>query len=139
MKRRGCSIIFVNGKKQVLLFLRDNKPEIPFPNMWDVPGGHVEETETPDQCIIREMKEEMGMDLKEFQTFSIEEFNDRIEYSFWKKEDIDIDKIKLTEGQYLRWFNENEVKSTELAYGFNKILVDFFAQAPFMDRNQEGV
>jgi 8-oxo-dGTP diphosphatase len=136
MKRRGCSIIFVNDKKQVLLFLRDDKMDIPFPNMWDVPGGHVEDNETPDQCIVREMDEEMGLALSGFKTFSVEAFDDRIEYAFWKKENIDINEIKLTEGQCLKWFSENEVKNTELAYGFNEILEDFFAQAPFMDRNQ---
>lgn len=131
MKRKGCSIIFINDNKQVLLFLRDNKPDIPFPNMWDVPGGHVEANETPEQCIVREMKEEMGMELDGFQPFSVEEFDDRIEYAFWKKEDIDISKIMLTEGQRLQWFGEDEVKNTELAYGFNKILEDFYDRKPF--------
>ena len=131
MKRKGCSIIFVNDKKQVLLFLRDNTPNIPYPNMWDVPGGHIEDNETPEQCIVREMKEEMGMDLSGFQTFSIKEFDDRIEYAFWKKENIEIDNIDLMEGQCLKWFNEADVKNTELAYGFNRILNDFFVQAPF--------
>jgi len=131
MKRKGSSIIFVNDKKQVLLFLRDDKPDIPFPNMWDVPGGHVEDNEIPAKCIVREMKEELGMELNGFQTFSVEEFDDRVEYTFWKKEDIDINKITFTEGQSLKWFSEDEIKNTELAYGFNKILEDFFAQAPF--------
>jgi len=36
MKRKGTSIIFVNDKKQILLLLRDDKPDIPYPNMWDV-------------------------------------------------------------------------------------------------------
>lgn len=135
MKRKGCSIIFVNDNSHVLLFLRDNNPSIPFPNMWDVPGGHVEDNETPDQCIVREMKEEMGMNLDGFQIFSIEEFDDRIEYSFWKKENIDITKVVLTEGQYLKWFSEDDINKTELAYGFNKILEDFFTQAPFRYRN----
>ena len=134
MKRKGCSIIFVNDKEQVLLFLRDDKPEIPFPNMWDVPGGHVEENETPEQCIVREMDEEMGMELSGFEVFSIEEFDDRVEYAFWKKQDIDIDKIILTEGQRLKWFSEDEVKRTKLAYGFNKILGDFFTKGPFVER-----
>ncbi|RLC55082.1 MAG: NUDIX hydrolase, partial [Candidatus Cloacimonadota bacterium] len=58
MKRSGSSIIFVNDKKQILLFLRDDKAGLPYRNMWDVPGGHVEENETPKECIIREMKEE---------------------------------------------------------------------------------
>jgi hypothetical protein len=36
MKRKGTSIIFVNDQKQILLLLRDDKPGIPYPNMWDV-------------------------------------------------------------------------------------------------------
>jgi 8-oxo-dGTP diphosphatase len=66
MKRKGCSIIFINDNHQVLLFLRDNIPTIPFPNMWDVPGGHVEPGETPEICIVREMQEEMELELKIF-------------------------------------------------------------------------
>ena len=85
MKHSGASIIFVNDHNQVLLLLRDDKPGLPYRNMWDVPGGHVEENETPDKCIIREMKEEMNLELHEFKIFCQKEFNDRIEYTFWKE------------------------------------------------------
>ncbi|MGB2690682.1 MAG: NUDIX domain-containing protein, partial [Desulfobacterales bacterium] len=78
MKRKGTSIIFVNDQKQVLLLLRDDKPDIPYPNMWDIPGGHVDDGETPEQCIVREMKEEMDLNLEEFQLLSVMEFTDRI-------------------------------------------------------------
>ncbi|MBU0986490.1 MAG: NUDIX hydrolase [Proteobacteria bacterium] len=132
MKRKGTSIIFVNDKKQVLLFLRDDKPGIPYPNMWDIPGGHVEEGESPEQCIVREMKEEMDLDLEEFQLLSVMEFVDRIEYTFWKKLNLDIQNINLHEGQKLKWFTEFEVKNTKLAYGFNEIVDDFFEKAPFI-------
>ena len=64
MKRKGTSIIFINDKNQILLFLRDNIPDIPYPNMWDVPGGHVESQESPEKCIVREMKEEMNLTLE---------------------------------------------------------------------------
>ena len=126
MKRRGSSIIFVNEKRQVLLFLRDNKPDIPYPDTWDVPGGHVEDDETPEQCIVREMQEEMGIELKGFRLFSAIEFDDRIEFTYWKSENIDIDGIRMTEGQCLKWFTQDEVYRTVLAYGFNRIMVDFF-------------
>ena len=66
MKRKGTSIIFVNDKRQILLFLRDDKPGLPYRNMWDVPGGHAEDGETPEQCIVREMQEEMGLSLNQF-------------------------------------------------------------------------
>jgi 8-oxo-dGTP diphosphatase len=131
MKRKGSSIIFVNDKRQVLLFLRDNKPDIPYPDTWDVPGGHVENGETPEQCIVREMREEMGIELKGFQLFSAIEFDDRIEYTFWKSENLGIDRIRLTEGQCLRWFTQDEVFKTVLAYGFNRIMADFFQRDIF--------
>jgi len=130
MKRKGTSVIFVNAKRQVLLFLRDDKPGIPYRNMWDVPGGHVDNGETPEQCIVREMKEEMDLNLEEFQLFSVMEFTDRIEYTFWKKVNLDIEKINLHEGQKLKWFTEIEAKNTDLAYGFNEILDDFFKKSP---------
>ncbi|PKN67619.1 MAG: NUDIX hydrolase [Deltaproteobacteria bacterium HGW-Deltaproteobacteria-15] len=127
MKRKGSSILFINDRRQVLLFLRDDRPDIAYPDMWDVPGGHVERDETPEQCIVREMKEEMGMDLKGFLLFCTREFDDRIEYTYWKKENLKLEKIHLTEGQRLRWFSEEEARNTSLAYGFNEIVADFFS------------
>ena len=131
MKRKGCSILFINDQGRVLLLLRDNNPEIPYPGMWDVPGGHVEKGEAPEQCIVREMKEEIGLDLQGFQLFSVTEFDDRTEYTFWQKANLSIDKIRLNEGQRLKWFTKDEVRNTELAYGFNRIVEDFFGRTPF--------
>jgi 8-oxo-dGTP diphosphatase len=131
MKPSGCSILFVNDKKQVLLFLRDEKPDIPFPGIWDIPGGHLETGETPEQCIVREMKEEMDIDLNRFEFFMRSEFSDRVEYLFWKKANLIIDSIDLTEGQRLRWFTRDEVKSTKLAYNFNTLIEKFYKKAPF--------
>lgn len=132
MKRKGTSIIFVNDQKQVLLLLRDDKPGIPYPNMWDVPGGHVDNGETPEQCIVREMKEEMGLTLEQFDLFSVIEFTDRIEYTFWKMANLDIERIDLHEGQQIKWFGESEAGNTKLAYGFNEIIDDFFEKALFI-------
>ena len=131
MKRKGCSIIFINDRNQILLLLRDDIPSIPYPNMWDIPGGHVEDDETPEDCIVREMKEEMDLDIGGFQLFSVTEFDDRVEHVFWMKLGLDIKKIALTEGQRLRWFSEKDAGTTELAYGFNQIVEDFFEKAPF--------
>ena len=113
MKRKGCSIIFINKKKEILLLLRDDIPTIPYPNMWDLPGGHVEEDETPEACIVREMKEEMGLDIEGYRRFCATEFDDRVEYVFWMKKDLNIEDIELMEGQRLKWFSEKEAKATE--------------------------
>jgi 8-oxo-dGTP diphosphatase len=132
VKRKGSSIIFINDEGQILLFLRDNKPDLPYPNMWDIPGGHVEAGESPGKCIMREMKEEMDLVLDKFDLFSKIEFEDRIEYTFWARADLNIAEIELTEGQKLKWFTRDEAKQTHLAYGFNEIVEKFYSEAPFL-------
>lgn len=47
----------------VLTLLRDDKPDIPFPAMWDLPGGGREGDEDPETCALRETLEELGLDL----------------------------------------------------------------------------
>src|SRR5277367_3644771 len=32
-----------------------------YPNVWDLPGGHLEAGESPDQALIRELEEELGI------------------------------------------------------------------------------
>ena len=126
MKRKGCSIIFLDDENRILLLLRDDKPDIPYPNMWDVPGGHVDPGESPEDCIIREMKEEMDLQLRDFRLFTVMEFDDRIEYVFWKRENLVIPDIRLHEGQRIEWFTEDRAKDQRLAYGFNRIVRAFF-------------
>jgi 8-oxo-dGTP diphosphatase len=80
------------------------------------------------------MEEEMGLDLKAFDLFCVKEFSDRVEHTFWKSLDLDIDQIWLQEGQCLKWFSEEEARATVLAYGFNEIVAEFYAKAPFLGR-----
>ena len=130
--QKGTSILFINDRLEVLLLLRDNIPTIPYPNMWDLPGGHVEADETPEECIKREMAEEMGIDLENFHFFSAVAFSDRMEYVFWKQENLNIETICLTEGQKLRWFKESEIREMKLACCFNAVVEAFFREAPFV-------
>ena len=137
MRIQGCSIIFVNRQCQVLLLLRDDIPTIPYPNHWDLPGGHVEDGETPEECIVREMKEEIDLDLEAFALFTATELHDRTEFTFWKQADLDIAKIDLREGQRLRWFTRKEVRAARLAFDFNRIVEAFYRR--LVDRDIEGL
>jgi 8-oxo-dGTP diphosphatase len=126
MKHLGTSIILRNSKNEVLLFLRDDKPEIPYPNMWDIPGGHVETGETPEETIVREMMEEIETDVSTSIRHSVYDFPDRIEYLFLMDFETEAESITLHEGQCLRWFAESEIPWDNLAFGFDLVLADFF-------------
>ncbi|MDH0747059.1 NUDIX hydrolase [Pseudomonas sp. GD03842] len=48
---------------QLLIYQRDDKPSIPWPGLWDLPGGGREHDETPEACALREAYEEFGLAL----------------------------------------------------------------------------
>jgi 8-oxo-dGTP diphosphatase len=52
-------ILIENGK--ILLIKRGREP---FKGEWALPGGRIEEDETAEQCLKREMKEETGLDVE---------------------------------------------------------------------------
>lgn len=47
----------------LLVIRRDDKPGIPYPDFWDLPGGGREGDETPQDCALRETREEVGLRL----------------------------------------------------------------------------
>lgn len=123
---QGAALIIINSKNEILLMLRDNIPEIPYPDMWDIPGGHVELNEDPEQTIKREMMEEMGFDAGEihfFRKYRRENLTDNI---FWKRANLNPDIIILKEGQRIEYFSRQEIKTLNLAFDYNNVLEDFF-------------
>ena len=60
----GCKIaLFCRNK--LLIILRDDKANIPYPNTWELPGGGREGDESPFECAAREVYEELGIKLTE--------------------------------------------------------------------------
>lgn len=58
----GCKIALFCGDK-ILTILRDDKETIPWPNMWELPGGGREGNETTFECVAREVYEELSIQL----------------------------------------------------------------------------
>ncbi len=56
----GAKIVLLS-EGRLIAYQRDMKPDIPFPGMWDLPGGAREGSETPTDCAIRETMEEFGL------------------------------------------------------------------------------
>lgn len=58
----GAKLAILVGD-QIVTILRDDIPTIPWPNQWDLPGGGRENDETPVECAMRELEEELGLTL----------------------------------------------------------------------------
>ena len=66
----GCSVIVYDDDRRVLIAQR-SKIKKKFPLKWETIGGSLEPGETPEECIRRETKEEIGCELHELRLFNV--------------------------------------------------------------------
>tara|TARA_Y100000758_G_scaffold117115_1_gene82240 strand:+ start:896 stop:1306 length:411 start_codon:yes stop_codon:yes gene_type:complete len=72
------ALALIDNDKKILLNKRpDDKSMSGF---WEFPGGKKEKNETPSECLIREIKEEIGINIKDSDlspiTFATYEYDD---------------------------------------------------------------
>ena len=56
-KVKVVGAVMENEKGQILCALRS--PEMALPNLWEFPGGKIEEGEKPEETLVREIEEEL--------------------------------------------------------------------------------
>ena len=77
----GAKVALFVGN-EILVYRRDDKPDIPFPDMLDLPGGGRESCESGVQCVARETQEEFGINI------AIEKFEYIEAYPNWRNEGL---------------------------------------------------
>lgn len=109
-------IILINDKKEILLYLRDEKKEIPYPGYWDFIGGGVDPGENFLEPIKREVKEEINLSFSniiELGKIFVKKDKlcneDVFIFLFKAKINITAEKIKLNEGQRLKYFELKDI------------------------------
>jgi 8-oxo-dGTP diphosphatase len=125
---RFVGIILVNVEGKVLLQLRSEDDYL-YPNCWTLPGGRVEEGENLEQAILREVKEELGFDLRAHDLFktiienSLSETTER--HIYWGRISERIENLKLGEGTALMYFSLEEIPRLEVAFDLKPVIIDF--------------
>jgi 8-oxo-dGTP diphosphatase len=121
-------IILMNPEAKVLLQLRC-KDERLYPNCWTLPGGKVEEIESPEQAIVREVKEELGLDLCDHHLFKtiVENTQDQIieRHIYWGNISERTENLRLGEGGALKYFPSKSILRLEVAFDLKPVIMDF--------------
>ena len=125
-----AAIILENDKGELFLALRDNKSWIPFPNHWDLIGGHVEDGETPEEALVREIKEELDIDIGEYKFYKKYECltgdaYENVKFIYTGKINIPIERITLLEGERAQYFREDEIADLKFANIIKSIVMDY--------------
>lgn len=99
------------------VFIAKRRPPGRMPGMWEFPGGKVEEGETPEFCLKRELHEELDIDVEIGEHIGTH----RHTYDFYTIElmayraKIIAGDIKLNDHAEMAWVSPDEIDNFEFA------------------------
>ena len=95
--------LLITPDNKIILQQRDNKPGIMNPGQITTFGGAVEEGETPEQAIVRELKEELDLEYNQPELYQIfrktkEDYGEDREMYIYLVQNIEPVKLVIREG-----------------------------------------
>ena len=108
-----------------------------FKDGWEFPGGKIEEGETPEQALVREIKEELGAEIE------VHDLIDVIDYDYEKFHlhmncywaTVAEGKLQLLEHEAAKWLEYSELKSVDWLPADLELLPKLAAE--MVDKNVE--
>ena len=128
---RGAGIILLSNNKSVLLQHRDKNNRWN-QDSWSEFGGQIEKKEIPEKAARRELKEELGIDIKDLKFFKkynlkrVKGVYEQFVFIALVDSPIEVLKKQQKEGNDLAFFTEKEINNLKMADYTKRILKDFF-------------
>ena len=118
-KNYGTAAFFYNPeKKEVLLHLRDGNTNR-YPNKWSFFGGSLEGNESKEDGCLRELKEELDIDIPKNKLIFLREYyqgkHGVYHYIFYVETDLPKSAMTLGEGADFDWFPVDKVFDLDLS------------------------
>jgi 8-oxo-dGTP diphosphatase len=114
---RVATAVLVNSNRVLLCHRHPNRGW--YPNVWDIPGGHIEDDETPAEAVVRELREELDVTIRLNSTtpFRIYDPAPDLTLHAWVITEWsgDITNLAPDEHDEIRWFDHDELVGIELA------------------------
>jgi len=106
----AVGVALVNESNQVLIAQRPKDKSMP--DKWEFPGGKIEPGESLQECIIREIKEELNVDIQTseylgFERFPYKEYE--VTLHLFTGSIVGRDSIILHEHQAIEWVNVDQL------------------------------
>lgn len=123
LPRVAVDAIIADGKKILLIKRKDERG-------WALPGGLLEYGETTENAIVREVREETGLDVKALRLFGV--YSEPERDSRWHTVSV-VYVCKVRGGQLNAGDDATEAewraleKTSELAFDHKRIIADFFS------------
>ncbi len=124
-----AKVILFDKNGKLFIYLRDDKPTIPYPNMWDLLGGGIEPGETAEEAGIREVEEEIGVKTDQLETFGhyVSEEGFRMTILVGRVDAVP-ENLLLTEGQRLTSIDLTDLEQYEMVPILAQAVDDFAAK-----------
>ena len=110
-----CGALVRDGR---ILLVHRSPAKAWYPNVWDFPGGHVEPGETSREALVRELREELGVQITPPAAGALLTIRrDDLLLEIWRVDEWagEITNAAPEEHDALRWFGGAEAQSLELA------------------------
>lgn len=137
MKSQLTTLCYIECQDKYLMLHRTTKANDENHNKWIGVGGHFENSESPEECLLREVKEETGLTLTSYKFRGIVTFvfdNKPAEYMcLYTADGFTGTLTECNEGE-LAWINKSKILELELWEGdkiFLKQLLSGNDDAPF--------
>jgi len=127
MNNSSSSGVFIVFEKKLLLFHRDDIPDISYPDTWDLIGGMHEPGESAEEALKREIEEEVSYVPRNVIYLGKWHWDEggTDEHIFWSQVERDeVDKFVKGEGegQEIAWWSWKDINMLDL-HGSFKILL----------------